>query len=129
MTSMSQRGAKYFDTSDMKTTNSGSEFREAKSVGEGCSEIRITLWKGKFDQVIDRKSYHITNLITQSYNGLLRDLQKDFLPRYNKRGHGIRQIMQTVSSTFTQPRGQGLLVSVRANNEDGFPPLVPWWGY
>ena len=64
------RGALLF-TSDVKSTNSGSEFREAKLVGEGGSEIRITLWNGKFDQVIDRISYHITNLITKSCNGLL----------------------------------------------------------
>ena len=45
----------------------GSQFREDKLVGEGGSEI----WKGKYDQVVDKNSYHITNLITKSYNGLL----------------------------------------------------------
>ena len=32
--------------------------------------------KGKFDQVVDKKSYHITYLITKSYNRLLLTTNK-----------------------------------------------------
>ena len=55
---------------EIKTTGSGIELKEAVLLDES-GQIKITLWEGKFQHFRHKHSYHVTNVSTKMFDGVV----------------------------------------------------------